>query len=1034
VKFLPTFLATCVRIVALPLLTAMPAFGVTNILQSVNPASAPAGTNNLFVSFTMSPTPPAPPTNVPLSSATIGGIVGTNLARPSQTVVTGRFSIPGGETPGPKDVRITFAGGNFIAMLSGGFTVTDSGVLYAGFIAAPTFGPAPLTVIFTDASTGTVTNRLWDFGDGGTSAAKDPMHTYSNAGNYSVSLTVLGPLGSNTLTRAGYISVSAASNGAYRVVDTGQTNFYGNTTPIAPPAPGQLFYGQDAQFSGPQPAYTNNGDGTVTDLRTGLTWVRDRGTKITWEAAVSNAASCTVGGHTDWRMPTIKDLYSLILFSGANGQGFTSTVGFIPFIDTNNFGFAYGSGIGNERVIDCQDWSATRYVSTTMNGDPTVFGVNFADGRIKGYPEEVYDTGTASKVANRMYVRYVRGNPSYGFNSFVDNGDGTVSDKATGLMWSRDDSGAGMNWSNALAWVQARNAANHLGHGDWRMPNAKELQSILDYTRSPDTTASAAIHPVFHCTAITNEGGALDYPFFWAGTTLLDGTPQASGVYDCFGRGLGWMEIPPSSGNWQLLDVHGAGTQRSDFKIGDPSSYPHGRGPQGDVVRIYNFVRLVRDEPATAAWRFAFVGDTHTPLSGIPAEIASSVVADGAKFLIVAGDLVQAGVAVSTNVLRSQLTQWRDAMAPLYANGIGVYVIRGNHEDDVTNSIAVWNDFFSGAYAMPGNGPEGESNLTWSLAYSNAFFVGLDNYVAIHRVNQPWLDGQLAGNARPHVFVFGHESAFKAFHADCLGSYPTERNEFWGSLAAAGAKVYLCGHDHLLNLARIDDGDGNPSNDLHQFIVGTGGSTNWPPMPYNYNGTNAPYAPVNVCNTTGTYGYLLVEVSGPGPQDLGVTMTWKMRTYDTNSASYVYVATTNALAYTASDPAANSVGDGIPDAWRRWFFGGDGTSTDGTSCATCDPDEDGLDNSAEYRADTDPTDAASRLAFTGIEAGNNALHLIWTGGAGAWQQVEYLSGLDGTNLAWSALYTNAPPTALSNTLLQAGDTATSLLYRIKAWR
>jgi len=377
----------------------------------------------------------------------------------------------------------------------------------------------------------------------------------------------------------------------FKVVDTGQTNCYGNSSPIATPVAGQPFYGQDAQFAGPPPAYTNNGDGTITDLNTGLTWVQARGVKMTWDAAVAGAAANLTGGHTDWRMPTIKELYSLILFTGINGPSVTNTAGYIPFIDTNYFGFAYGSGVGSERVIDCQDWSATPYVSTTMNGDATIFGVNFADGRIKGYPK--YVPGSGGTVGQVMYVRYVRGNPAYGTNHFFDNGDGTITDLATGLMWSQADSGTGMNWSNALAWVQDRNATNHLGRNDWRLPNAKELQSIVDYARSPATTGSAAIDPILGCTAITNEGGAMDYPFYWAGTTHLDGSPSPLGVYVCFGRALGWMQLPPTF-TWQLLDVHGAGSQRSDPKTGDPASYPHGRGPQGDVVRINNFIRLVR--------------------------------------------------------------------------------------------------------------------------------------------------------------------------------------------------------------------------------------------------------------------------------------------------------------------------------------------------------------------------------------------------------------------------------------------------------
>ena len=48
------------------------------------------------------------------------------------------------------------------------------------------------------------------------------------------------------------------------------------------------------------------------------------------------------------------------------------------------------------------------------------------------------------------------------------------------------------------------------------------------------------------------------------------------------------------AGDYHYVDVHGAGSQRSDPKAGDPAMFPHGRGPQGDVIRIYNYVRLVR--------------------------------------------------------------------------------------------------------------------------------------------------------------------------------------------------------------------------------------------------------------------------------------------------------------------------------------------------------------------------------------------------------------------------------------------------------
>jgi len=356
----------------------------------------------------------------------------------------------------------------------------------------------------------------------------------------------------------------------YTIVDTGQDKCYDSRGEMDPPKYGQPFYGQDAQFKGKQPSYKDNGDGTVSDLNTGLMWVKARGPMVTWEDAMAGAAKCKVGGHSDWRMPTIKELYSLINFMG----GCQGTVqNSKPYLDTKYFDFVYGDESQGYRIIDCQDWSATEYIAKTMNGNPTVFGVNFADGRIKGYPKESRGPqGSRKKV---LYARYVRGNPAYGKNDFKDNGDGTITDKATGLMWSKADSGTGMNWESALAWVQKKNAEKYLGHNDWRLPNAKELQGIVDYTRIP------AINPVFQITKL--EDG--EYPFFWTGTSHLEGPPDRQGkaaVYISFGRALGWMQFPPGRGQRQLMDVHGAGAQRSDPKEGNPAEFPYGRGPQGD--------------------------------------------------------------------------------------------------------------------------------------------------------------------------------------------------------------------------------------------------------------------------------------------------------------------------------------------------------------------------------------------------------------------------------------------------------------------
>ena len=78
----------------------------------------------------------------------------------------------------------------------------------AAFSGSPTSGTAPLAVTFTDASTGGPTAWSWDFGDGTSSTAQNPVHTYAAAGSYSVSLTVTNSGGSNSLTKPSYIGVA----------------------------------------------------------------------------------------------------------------------------------------------------------------------------------------------------------------------------------------------------------------------------------------------------------------------------------------------------------------------------------------------------------------------------------------------------------------------------------------------------------------------------------------------------------------------------------------------------------------------------------------------------------------------------------------------------------------------------------------------------------------------------------------------------------------------------------------------------------
>jgi hypothetical protein len=361
----------------------------------------------------------------------------------------------------------------------------------------------------------------------------------------------------------------------FPIVDSGQTACYDNQAEIPCPAEGEEFYGQDANYSGNLPSYTDNGDGTITDNVTGLMWQQDPGEKMTYQQAVTLAESFELAGYDDWRLPTIKELYSLIQFSGLDpSSNDPNAAGLIPFIDTGYFDFEYGDTSSGERVIDSQWATSSVYGGTVFSDQRAMFGVNFADGRIKGYPANGQKT---------FFVIYVRGNPGYGENDFVDNSDGTITDQATGLTWMQADSGLGMDWESALNYCETLDFA---GSSDWRLPNAKELQSIVDYDRSPDSTNSAAIDPLFTISTITNEIGQTDYPYFWTSTTHASLRGGSQGIYLAFGRAMGYM-----NGSW--MDVHGAGAQRSDDKSGDTSNYPTGRGPQGDAVHINNYVRCV---------------------------------------------------------------------------------------------------------------------------------------------------------------------------------------------------------------------------------------------------------------------------------------------------------------------------------------------------------------------------------------------------------------------------------------------------------
>ncbi|MFA7108447.1 MAG: DUF1566 domain-containing protein [Sphaerochaetaceae bacterium] len=341
----------------------------------------------------------------------------------------------------------------------------------------------------------------------------------------------------------------------YPIVDTNQGLCYNNLESTECPVEGNDFYGQDAQYTGNVPSYTDNGDGTVTDNVTGLLWAQDLSeASMSWESAGEYCESLTLGGYDDWRLPTLKELWSLRNFS----QGW-------PWIDTDYF-YLVGDGTDARQQ---HSWSSNLYLvedeyqNEQVVGDPA-FIVNDWTGHIKA-------------MSGNRFVRAVRGD-IYGINDYVDNGDNTITDNATNLMWSKDDSAEGMSWEAALAYAEN---SEYAGYDDWRLPSIKELQSIADYSGTfPSIDTS-----MFNLTELTNIMGQTDYPFYWSSTSNPvesgDGEVEKGSVY-------AWVLTAGYNTDPDGYDLHGSGSI-----VFCPKSEEYFSELDPEIHR-YNFVRLVR--------------------------------------------------------------------------------------------------------------------------------------------------------------------------------------------------------------------------------------------------------------------------------------------------------------------------------------------------------------------------------------------------------------------------------------------------------
>ena len=251
--------------------------------------------------------------------------------------------------------------------------------------------------------------------------------------------------------------------------------------------------GHDGELQrGAARGYLDNGDGTITDATTGLMWeklsddgsIHDKDTSYTWANAVaSKVATLNAGsfaGHNDWRLPNRFELESITMLEGANpavSSMFNASCG------------ANSSGNPGCTVTTCSCASPNLYWSSSNVIGAAAFAqvVNFSDAVVSAFNKTF--------PAN---VRAVRGS-SLLSGAYLDNGDGTISDTTTGLMWEKlsddgtiHDKDNGYTWNNAfVSKVGALNAGAFAGHLDWRVPNRFELESIVSLVNAEPAAPAA---------------------------------------------------------------------------------------------------------------------------------------------------------------------------------------------------------------------------------------------------------------------------------------------------------------------------------------------------------------------------------------------------------------------------------------------------------------------------------------------------------------------------------------------------------------
>lgn len=294
----------------------------------------------------------------------------------------------------------------------------------------------------------------------------------------------------------------------------------------------------------PDPRFTDNGDGTITDTLTGLIWLKDMNCFGTMHwgdglAAIANLNSnpdnysCDgyTGNYTDWRFPNVNEFESLI-----NAETYRTTYWLYEqgFVNPLSYGHYWSSTTyAGTTAVNDYAWGPgiSKTGGVTFNSKSSIYYLNWAvrGGQSGAFPAKVWKTGQTTCYGNNEIKIDCEGTGQDGETQagvkwpdprFTDNGDGTVADNLTGLMWLKD-----MGCFDKKTWYQALDTIADFNtnqetficeeytgkYTDWHLPNRKELYSLID--RSQYNPPLPSGHPfaniqMYHYWSSTTEGGA----------------------------------------------------------------------------------------------------------------------------------------------------------------------------------------------------------------------------------------------------------------------------------------------------------------------------------------------------------------------------------------------------------------------------------------------------------------------------------------------------------------------------------------------